>query len=141
MCFASAMLRLTSALLIFTGLSLPAQDSDNAKKFIGEWQAKFKDKVVCIIRLKAGDPISGASENCNINVDANGELQEPDSGNQPDRTTPIVNPKLQGSKLTYEENDGDDVLKFEFTLVGDGKAELKIVDAPVAVKPIPFTRQ
>ncbi len=137
------MLRLTSALLIFGGLCLSAQDSGAPKKFIGEWQAKYREKVVCTIRLEAGEPISGQSENCNINVDANGDLKEPDPANQPDQANPILNPKLQGPMLSFEEKDGDDVLKFEFTLVGDGKAELKIVNAPagMAIKPIPFTRQ
>ncbi len=135
------MLRLTSALLMFASLSLWGQDSDTAKKFIGEWQAKFGDKVVCTIRLQAGEPISGQSENCNISVDANGDLQEPDSDSEPERSTPILNPKLKGATLTYEEKDGDDTLKFEFTLEGEGKAELKILDAPVAMKPVAFTRR
>jgi hypothetical protein len=135
------MLRLTSVLFILCSLPLSAQDSNAAKKFIGEWQAKFRDKVICTIRLQSGDPISGQSENCRINVDANGDLQEPDSDGQPDSASPILNPKLNGPRLSFEEKEGDDVIKFEFTLVGDGKAELRILDAPVGVKPIPFVRQ
>jgi len=135
------MLRLTTSLLILAGLCLHAQDSAPAKKFIGEWNAKFKDKIICTIRLTPGEPISGQSENCNINVDANGDLQEPDPASHADEPSPILNPKVQGSTLTFEEKDDDDVIKFEFTIVGDGKAELKIVGAPVAVKPIPFLRQ
>lgn len=128
-------------LFVLGSLSLSAQDSDTAKKFVGEWQARFKDKVICTIRLKSGDPISGQAENCRINVDANGDLQEPDSDGQPDTPSPIMNAKLSGSTLSFEEKEGDDVIKFEFTLVGEGKAELKILDAPVSLKPIPFVRQ
>ncbi len=135
------MLRLTNTLLIVGGLCLHAQDSAPAKKFIGEWNAKFKDKTICTIRLRSGDPISGQSESCDINVDANGDLQESDSANRSEDPSPILNPKVQGSTLTFQEKDDDDTLKFEFTIVGDGKAELKIVGAPVAVKPILFSRQ
>ena len=135
------MLKLASVLFILCDLPLCAQDSDAAKKFIGEWQARFKDTVICTIRLISGDPISGQAENCRINVDANGDLQEPDSDGDPGSASPILNAKLKGSTLSFEEEEGADVIKFEFTLVGDGKAELRIVDAPVGVKPIPFVRQ
>jgi hypothetical protein len=53
----------------------------------------------------------------------------------------MLNPKLQSDTLTFEEKDGDDVLKFEMKVVGDGQAELRILDAPVPVKPIHFARQ
>jgi len=135
------MLKLVSIPLILAGLGLQAQDSGAAKKFIGEWNARFKGKVICTIRLTPGDPISGQSEDCNINVDANGDLQEPDPANQPGEPSPILKPKVQGSTLSFEEEEGGDTIRFEFTIVGDGKAELKIVDAPVAVKPIPFSRR
>jgi len=135
------MSKVINSLLICAGLCLHAQGSDSAKRFLGEWTAKFKDKIICTIRLQAGDPIGGQSEDCNINVDANGDLQEPDSANHSDEPSPIINAKLNGSTLTFEEKDGDDILKFEFTIVGEGKAELKIVGSPVAVKPIPFSRR
>ena len=132
--------RLRNTLLIFAGLCLHAQDSASVRKFIGEWHARFKGKIICTIRLGSGDPISGQTENCSINVDANGDLREPDSAGSGE-PSPILNPKVQGSTLAFEEKDGDEVLKFEFTIVGDGKAELKIVSAPVVVKPIPFSRE
>ncbi len=132
---------LTATLLMFAGLGLPAEDSETAKKFVGEWQAKLNDKVICTIRLRAGDPISGQSENCRISIDENGDVRAPESNGEPDAVSPILNPKLDGSILRFEEQDGDDMLKLELTLTGDGKAELRIPDAPVRVKPIPFTRR
>jgi len=122
-------------------LPLVGQDAEARKKFAGTWEARFKDKVICTIRLKAGDQITGEAEACNINVDANGDLQEPESTGQADTPSPILNAKLHGDTLTFEEKDGDDVLKFEMKLVGDGRAELRILDAPVAVKPIHFARK
>jgi hypothetical protein len=123
-------------------LCLAARDTDASKKFAGTWEAKFKDKVICTIRLRAGDSISGETEACDINVDANGNLQEPESNDASGRPpSPIFNAKLQESTLTFENKDGDDVLKFEMKLVGDGQAELTILDAPVAIKPIRFLRK
>jgi hypothetical protein len=128
-------------LLLLACLPLVGQDAKAQKKFAGTWEAKFKDKVICIIRLKAGDQISGETDACSINTDANGDLQEPESTEQPDTPSPILNAKLRGDTLTFEEKDGDDVLKFEMKLAGDGQAELRILDAPVPVKPIHFARK
>jgi hypothetical protein len=138
----SAMRRFPFALvLLMACLPLAGQDAEAQKKFAGTWEAKFKDKVICTIRLKAGDQISGETDACNINVDANGDLQEPESTEQPDTPSPILNAKLHGDTLTFEEKDGDDVLKFEMKLTGDGQAALRILDAPVPVKPVPFARK
>jgi len=128
-------------LFLLACLPLAGQDGDAQKKFAGTWEAKFKDKVICTIRLKAGDPISGETDACSINIDANGDLQEPESTEQPDTPSPILNAKLHGDTLTFEEKDGDDVLKFEMKLAGDGQAELRILDAPVPVKPIHFAKR
>ena len=128
-------------LLLLACLPLAGQDAEVQKKFAGTWEAKFRDKVICTIRLKAGDQISGETDACSINIDANGDLQEPDSTAAPDEPSPILNAKLQGTTLTFEEKEGDDVLRFEMKLVGDGQAELRILDAPVPVKPIHFARR
>jgi len=128
-------------LLLLACLPLAGQEAAAQKKFAGTWEAKFKDKVICTIRLKAGDPISGETDACNINIDANGDLQEPEPNERPDEPSPILNAKLHGDTLTFEEKDGDDVLKFEMKLTGDGQAELRILDAPVPVKPIHFARK
>ncbi len=128
-------------LLLLLCLPLTAQDAAAQKKFAGSWEAKFKDKVICTIRLKAGEQISGEAEACNINVDANGDLQEPDPTNNPDEPSPILNPKLNGDTLTFEMKDGDDVLKFAMKLIGDGQAELRILDSPIPVKPIHLARK
>jgi hypothetical protein len=132
---------LIALLSLLVCLPLAAQDTDAQKKFAGTWEAKFKDKVICTIRVKAGDPISGETADCSINVDENGDLKEPDSADTPDQPSPMLNPKLQGDTLSFQEKEGDDVLKFEMKVVGDGQAELRILDAPLPVKPIHFARK
>jgi len=136
------MSRFVVALLpLLACLSLTAQEGDAQKKFAGTWEAKFKDQVICTIRVKAGEPISGETAACSINVDEHGDLKEPDSTDRPDQPSPMLNTKLQGDTLTFEEKDGDDVLKFEMKLVGDGHAELRILNSPVPTKPIHFARK
>ncbi len=127
---------------LLTSLSLAAQDTDPQKKFAGTWEAKLKDKVICTLRLKAGEQISGETESCSINVDANGALRERDSTEPSDSSpAPIVNAKLQGDALLFEKRNGDEVLKFEMKLIGEGRAELRILDVPVPIKPIRFDRK
>src|SRR5258708_31505989 len=123
---------------LFTSLPLAAQDAEAKKKFAGTWEAKWKDKVICTLKLKAGEQISGETEACSINVDANGDLQEPDSERSDNSPLPILNAKLQGDALLFEQKDGDDVLRFEMKLIGEGRAELRILDAPAPIKPIHF---
>jgi len=132
---------LIALLPLLACLPLTAQDADAQKKFAGTWEAKFKDKVICTIRVKAGDPISGETAACSINVDENGDLKEPDSADRPDNPSPMLNPKLQGDTLTFEDKDDDEVVKFEMKLTGDGQAELTILNAPMPVKPIHFARK
>ena len=138
----SSIPRFVVALLpLLACLPLTAQDTDAQKKFAGTWEAKFKDKVICTIKVKAGDPISGETAACNINLDENGDLKEPDFTDRPDKPSPMRNLKLQGDTLTFEEEDGDDVLEFEMKVVGDGQAELNILNSPVPMKPIHFARK
>lgn len=126
-------------LFLLACLPLVGQDAQAQKKFAGTWEAKFKDKVVCTIRITAGEQLSGETADCNISVDANGDLQDSDNP-PPDSASPMLNPRIQGDTLSFEHKDGDDVVKFEMKLVGEGQAELTILDAPVHVKPIHFAR-
>ncbi|MGD0363376.1 MAG: hypothetical protein ABSC93_21040 [Bryobacteraceae bacterium] len=136
------MFKFLAALLpLLACLPLAAQDKDAQKKFAGTWEAKFKGEVICTIRVKPGDPISGETAGCSINVDENGDLKEPDSANRPDEPSPMLNPRVNGDTLAFEEKEGDDLLKFEMKVVGEGAAELTILDAPIPVKPIHFARK
>jgi hypothetical protein len=137
-----AMHRFVFALLpVLACLPLGAQDAEAQKKFAGTWDAKFKDKVICTIRVNPGEQISGEMADCSISIDGNGDLQESESTDHADKPEPMLNPKLQGDTLSFENKDGDDVLKFEMKLVGEGKAELRILEAPMPVKPIRFERK
>ena len=130
--------------VLLLGLGTPILVAQNARaqqRFAGTWEARLKDKVICTIKLEAANPISGTTHACNINVDSEGELIEPETSD--DKTDPILDPKIDGEKLSFavKDEDGGEPLKFELKLTGDGKAELRFLNAPVTIKPIHFEKK
>ena len=128
-------------LLLPLALVALAQDAGVPKRFAGTWEAKFKDKVICTINLEVADPLSGNMHACNVNVNEDGDLIEPEGSD--DKTDPILDPKLQGDTLSYsvKDEDGGEPLKFELKLTGEGRAELTFLNAPVKMKPIRFEKK
>jgi len=53
---------------LLTSLPLAAQEAEAQKTFAGTRRAKLKDKVICTLRLKAGEQISGEMAACSIQV-------------------------------------------------------------------------
>jgi len=96
-------------LLLLACLPLTCQDAEAQKKFAGTWEAKFKDKVICTIRLKAGDQISGETAACNINVDANGTCRSQSPPTSRTRLRRFSMRNFMAKTLNFEEKDGDDV--------------------------------
>ncbi len=90
-CFVHAMRKLTICILFLAALAslALAQDADAQKRFAGTWVAKVHDKVICTIKLEAAQPITGAMHACQINIDGDGQLIEPEEsraevpGNEP----------------------------------------------------------
>ncbi len=133
-------LRILVLLLPLACLAL-AQDAAMQKRFAGTWEARFKDKVICTINLEVGDPLSGNMHACNVNVNADGDLIEPEGSD--DKTDPILDPKLQGDTLSYsvKDEDGGEPLRFQLKLTGERRAELTFLNAPVKMKPILFEKK
>jgi hypothetical protein len=132
-------LRIFVVLLPLALLALP-QDGGVPKRFAGRWEAKFEDKAICTINLEVANPVSGNMHACNVNVNEDGDLIEPEGSD--DKTDPILDPKLQGDTLSYsvKDEDGGEPLKFELKLTGEGRAELTFLNAPVKMKPIRFEK-
>src|SRR6516165_8831327 len=124
-------------------LPAAAQKPGELNRFAGTWEAKFKGAVICTIKLEAGDKISGTASACNINVDSDGNLIEPESASEPADPLPLLNPKVEGDTLTFEVRDEGDEhpTKAQIELKGNDRAELRFVDAPVRIKPIPLTKR
>jgi hypothetical protein len=138
-CFVDAMPRLRIFILLLP-LALLAL-AQEPKRFAGTWEAKFKDRVICTINLEVANPVSGNMHACNVNVNEDGDLIEPEGSD--DKTDPILDPKLQGDTLSYsvKDEDGGEPLKFELKLTGEGHAELTFLNAPVKMKPIRFEKK
>lgn len=127
--------------LLILALPLLAQGAKEQQRFAGTWEAKFKGAVICTIKLDAGEELSGATYGCSIQVNQEGDLIETQAPEHADEPSPILSPRIQGDKLSFENKDGDDTLKLELTLTGEGRAELRFVDAPVKIKPVRFERR
>ncbi|HXK06785.1 MAG TPA: hypothetical protein VMS37_30605 [Verrucomicrobiae bacterium] len=116
-------MRFAAALLMITGLAFAAGED----KFAGTWQASFKDTVFLVLKVKAGEKISGTMNAGGLTVNDEGDLQEvrPVGDNE----APIFFAHVDGDKLVFEfQDDDDDVLSFELKLTGDDAGELRIVD-------------
>jgi hypothetical protein len=120
-----------------------AQNAAELKRFAGTWEAKYKAAVICTIALEAGEKITGTASGCNINVDDDGNLMDPEAAQEPAEPAPIFNPKVDGPTLSFEIRDEDDEhpIKMQIELKGEGRAELRIIDAPVKIKPIPLEKR
>jgi hypothetical protein len=110
-------------LLGLWGLALAAEET----KFAGTWEAKSGDKVFLVLKLKAGEKISGTLNAGSIHLDDDGNLLE--AGPVEDREAPIFFARAEGDKLEFDfQDDDDEVMHFELKLTAENKAELRIVD-------------
>ena len=116
-------LRLAPILILMSALAV-ASDSE---KFAGTWQASAQGTVFLVLKVKAGEKISGTLNAGHIELDDEGELK--DATPVEDLEAPIFFARVEGDKLTFDFQDTDnDVLTFELKLTGDGAGELRIVD-------------
>jgi hypothetical protein len=134
--------------ILIAGISLTwspaaAQNVAESARFAGTWEAKFKGTVICTIVLETAEKITGTASACNISVDEDGNLVEPEAAPGPAEPAPILNPKIDGGTLSFEIRDENDehATKMQMELKGEGRAELRIIDAPVRIKPIPLTKR
>ena len=112
--------------LLTAGLAAFA-DAPDTKKFAGVWEAKAKGTVFLILNIRAGDKISGTMKSGPIRINEKGELLE--VGPPVDEANPIFFAQVEGGKLVFNCQDGDeDVMEFELKLTGDDAGELRIVD-------------
>src|SRR5437667_3221638 len=111
---------LVAGLLVFASPVAP-------EKFAGTWEAKAKGTVFLVLKISAGEKISGTMKAGKVHLDDDGELL--DVGPPEDSEAPIFFAQVEGDKLTFNYQDSDDdVLQFELKLTGEDAGELRIVD-------------
>lgn len=94
----------------------------------------FGDTVYCVLRVTAGQPLSGSMSVGQISVNEDGDLKSvgPVQGDG----FPLVNPRIENGKLLFEWNDdsSDEPQKMELTIISDVQSELRFLSTPETVK-------
>jgi len=121
-----ATVRLTAACLLLAALLAYASPAA-PEKFAGTWEASAKGTVFLVLKITAGQKISGSMKAGHVEMDDNGELIKVGPPETAER--PIFFAEVDGNKLKFNFQDEDeDVLEFELKLAGDDAGELRIVD-------------
>jgi hypothetical protein len=117
------LLRVAAVAALAAGIAVSA----GGDKFSGTWEASAKGTVFLVLKVKAGEKISGTMNPGRITMNDDGELE--DVGPVEDHEAPIFFARVDGDKLTFGFQDEDnEVMEFELKLTGDGAGELRIVD-------------
>jgi hypothetical protein len=120
-------IRVAALLAVAAGLAQVPAAAAGEEKFAGTWEASAKGTVFLVLKVKAGDKISGTLNAGSISMNDEGDLVE--VAPVEDREEPIFFARVEGDKLTFEfQDDDNDVLSFELKLTGEGAGELRIVD-------------
>ena len=111
------------------------------QNFAGVWEAKFQGETFMVLKLEAGDPISGTLSGGHIEVGNDGEITHASGGG---KELPISNAQLQGDRLSFDwKEDDEETLKLAMRITGNGEAELQFLTIPegAKMKPIRLTRK
>jgi hypothetical protein len=113
-----------ACLLLFSTLGAPAETA----KFAGTWEAARDGKVFLVLKIQAGEKISGTLNAGSIKLSDEGELIE--ASPVEDREAPFFFAKAEGDKLEfdYQDQGDDEIMHFELKLTGERAGELRIVD-------------
>jgi hypothetical protein len=111
-------------LVFLMSLGAPAQPA----RFAGTWEAANEGKVFLVLKIEAGQRVSGTMNVGSITLSEEGELIE--ASPVEDREAPFFFAKAEGDKLEfdYQDQGDDEIMHFELKLTGDGAGELRIVD-------------
>src|ERR1700687_3852321 len=112
-----------ASLLLLLSLGAPAQPA----KFAGTWEAAKEGKVFLVLKIQAGQRVSGTMNVGSITLSEEGELIE--AGPVEDREAPFFFAKAEGDKLEfdYQDQGDDEIMHFELKLTGERAGELRIV--------------
>jgi hypothetical protein len=113
-----------ACLVFLLGVGAPAQPA----KFAGTWEAAHEGKIFLVLKIQAGQKISGTLNAGSIHLNDEGELIE--ASPVEDREAPFFFAKAEGDKLEfdYQDQGDDEIMHFELKLTGDNAGELRIVD-------------
>jgi hypothetical protein len=113
-----------ACLLLLGSLGAWAQPA----KFQGTWEAAFEGRVFLVLKVQAGQKISGTLNAGSITLSEEGELIKAEPVE--DKEAPFFFAKAEGDKLEfdYQDQGDDEIMHFELKLTGESVGELRIVD-------------
>src|SRR3981081_89914 len=97
-----AYLRFAAAWLLVAGL-LAFASPVPPEKFAGTWEAKAKGTVFLVLKISAGEKISGTMKAGRVHLDDDGELLA--VGPAPGTEAPIFFAQVEGDKLIFNYQD------------------------------------
>ena len=97
-------------------------------KFEGTWEAAREGKVFLVLKIQAGQRISGTMNVGGVSLSDDGDLIKAEPVE--DREAPFFFAKADGDKLEfdYQDQGDDEIMHFELKLTGERAGELRIVD-------------
>ena len=132
------------AMLVSAGQATPAPVA-------GTWTAQFEGKTFATLKLEAtGGTLTGGLTIGDIEVDTKGALKR--VGEPPRELKPIIDVKQSGSVVAFSMRDEDEIDRFEFRILADSRAELRLLlsdddlkelaaEGVPAPRPIQFTKR
>src|SRR3954453_9470998 len=97
--------RLAAAWLVSAGLAAFAGNG-TPEKFAGTWEARAKGTVFLVLKISAGDKISGSMMAGRLHLDEKGDIL--DAGPPEHGESPIFFAQVDGDKLTFNFQDDDE---------------------------------
>lgn len=139
------MLKRCQFVLALALLAALSQQADAQKAFAGVWEAKFKDRVFCVLKVDMDDKITGTLSPGRITVNDEGDITdaEPSTPEPSGKDLPILNPKVRDNTLSFVwKEDDEEATQFEMKITGKGEAELRLLNTEGhALKPIRLKRK
>src|SRR5260370_28221460 len=111
-------------LVLFSTLGATAETAS----FAGTWEAAFEGKVFLVLKIQAGQKISGTLNAGSIRLSDEGELIE--ARPVEDKEAPFFFAKAEGDKLEldYQDQGDGEITHFALKLTGHDAGELRIGD-------------
>ena len=100
-CHSALALALLAAVTSQPALS---QQANANKAFAGVWEATFKDRVFCVLKVDMDDKITGTLSPGRITVNDEGDITdaEPSTAEPSGHDLPILNPKVRDNTLSFD---------------------------------------
>lgn len=120
-------LRFVTIALLLAGAAVSA-DSDLAR-FTGTWRGEYKGKTFLILELEEDEPLAGTIAAGAISADEQGGITGVQ--HEPSAARRVSDCEIAGARLRFKTDGDGGAVIYEMSVLADGVAELRVVDAPL----------